>query len=116
MRLTFAPMRSDTVLTLHRAGDILSMNDTAFDFSEVSEDTPLLREDIDCDWLASDVTRVDGELQLTLVLPHGGNAPPETLFPTPLDLFEDGIIPLPPHDREPDGFSDADIAAASAIR
>jgi hypothetical protein len=57
----------------------------------------LPRAAVTCAWLASDIERIDGALHLTLILPHGANAPRDTLFPTPLHLATDGPVDLPPY-------------------
>ena len=54
-----------------------------------------------CDGLAGDVTRSGGQLYLTLILPHGADAPPETLFPAALTLTGDGPVVLPAYENEP---------------
>lgn len=82
MLITFTPMRRDDRLTLHRTGDVLTLNGDSYDFSPLPEGAVLPRDAVDCDWLASDVTRKDGHLHLRLILPHGADAPPETRFPS----------------------------------
>lgn len=98
MNLSFAPMRRDEALTLSRSGDVLTINGEAFDFSGVLEGATLPRAAVACDWLASDVERVSGELRLTLILPHGSNAPQETLFPQPITVTADGPVDLPAYE------------------
>jgi hypothetical protein len=44
------------------------------------------------------VERIDGELYLTMILPHGPAAPTETLFPATV-IATDGPVPLPPYAR-----------------
>lgn len=100
MKLNFTPMRRDEALTLSRSGDVLTINGEAFDFSGVPEGATLPREAVVCEWLASDIERVNGELELTLILPHGANAPQETLFPQPITVTADGAIALPAHSIE----------------
>ena len=99
MRIKLTPQRNDGRLTLARKGAVLIINGEAFDFSLLPDGAVLPQDAVACDLLASDVTRVDGVLHLTLVLPHGQNAPPETLFPSPIDLFVDGEAKLPPHSK-----------------
>ncbi|KPP86570.1 MAG: hypothetical protein HLUCCO07_07300 [Rhodobacteraceae bacterium HLUCCO07] len=100
MNISFSPMRRDDSLTLSRRGDILTINGEAFDFSGIPEGATLPREAVDCDWLASDVVRIDGDLHLALILPHGANAPRETLFPDPVTITEDGPVDLPANSIE----------------
>ena len=98
MKIIFTPMNRPDQLTLSRAGDTLTINGKAFDFSGITEGACMPSEAIDCDWLASDIERIDGMLHLTLILPHGDNAPHETRFPAPVVVFEDGPIPMPLYD------------------
>jgi hypothetical protein len=95
MQISFSPMRRDDTLTLSRRGDVLTLNGEAYDFSGLPEGATLPRDAVTCDWLAGDVTRIGGVIHLTLILPHGIDAPHETLFPASI-LAADGAIPLPP--------------------
>lgn len=96
MKITFSPSRMEAPLTLEKQGDVLTINGEAFDFTPLPDGHSLPRDAIACDWLASDVARVGGALQLTLVLPHGPQAPQETRFPAPMILTSDGPVDLPP--------------------
>lgn len=95
MLITLTPMRRDDSLTLHRAGDVLTVNGTALDFGPLTEGSVLPRDAVECAFLASDVVRIDGRLRLSLILPHGPQAGPEALFPEPLVLDGDGPVALP---------------------
>lgn len=97
MKITFLPMRRDDRLTLDREGDILTLNGARFDFGHVQEGAELDAEAIASDWFAGPVRRVEGQLQVTLLLPHGHRAPRATLFPEPLQITEDGPVPVPAH-------------------
>ena len=100
MKITLSPTRGDRPLTLTRSGDILTINGEVFDFSALPEGATLPRTAVSCDWLAGDVTRIDGVLHLGLTLPHGANAPKITRFPEALTITADGPITLPPYDAE----------------
>lgn len=95
MHITLSPVRRDDRLTLHRAGDVLTVNGETFDLSGIPEGATLPRDAVDCDWLASDIARSGGVLHLTLILPHGADAPPEARFPAPLVLTSDGEVAMP---------------------
>lgn len=101
MIVSLSPQFRDGRLSLVRAGDTLTINGDAFDFSPIPEGGLLPREAVECEWLASDVERLDGEIHLTLILPHGPNAPEETRFPEPIHVTDDGPVALPPYDEEP---------------
>lgn len=107
MQINFTPMRRDDRLDLSVSGDALTINGEAFDFSGVPEGATLPRDAVACDWLASDVERIGGEITLTLVLPHGANAPEETRFPEPISVTS-GAVTLPPYEiAEPEFEEDA---------
>ncbi|MGR1583387.1 hypothetical protein ACSSNL_18230 [Thalassobius sp. S69A] len=101
MQIRFTPMRHDQSLTLAKSGDTLIINDIAFDLSIIPEGATLPQEAVTCDWLASDIERIDGRLHLTLILPHGPDAPQEALFPAAITVEDDGPIVLPTPSEEP---------------
>jgi hypothetical protein len=106
MIITLSPIRSDAALTLIRQGDTLILNGVAYDFGPLPEGAVLPREAVNCDWLASEVTRIDGVIHLTLLLPHGPipwPAPPEArvvTHPEPIFVTADGPILLPSYSPE----------------
>lgn len=100
MHITFSPMRRDDTLSLSKSGDVLTINGEPFDLSGIPEGATLPREAVACDWLASDIERLGGELRLTLILPHGAIAPADTLFPQPITVAADGPIALPAYEIE----------------
>ena len=108
MKITLSPMRHDTPLLLERAGDVLTINGTAFDFGPLADGDTLPKSAVDCEWLASDVERIDGALHLTLILPHGGGAPSETRFPAPIIDPPDGPVALPIYDIPQEQEDEAD--------
>jgi len=101
MIITLSPTRSDAALTLHRAGDVLTLNGVAHDFGPLPEGAVLPRDAVDCPWLVSDVTRIAGRIRLTLLMPHGPipDPPPPgsavVTHPAPLDLTANGPVTLP---------------------
>ena len=95
MTLHLSPQRRDDTLTVSKAGDVLTINGEEFDFSQVPDGGLLPRDALDCEWIVSDVERVDGELVLTLLLPHGANASEAARFPEPLTDVPDGIVEFP---------------------
>lgn len=102
MHITLSPIRSDAPLTLYRKGDTLIVNGTELDLSPLPEGAILPRGAVDCPWLAGDITRQNGRLRLTLLLPHGARAPLDTLFPAALDPVPEGAVPLPRHSLPPE--------------
>ena len=100
MLITLCPMRRDDRLTLSRSGETLTVNGIPLDLAALPEGGAIPRDAVDCAWLVSDITRTDGEIALTLILPHGADAPHETLFPAPVRVVGDGPVALPPQHGE----------------
>jgi hypothetical protein len=93
----------DTDLTIHVAGDVLTLNGTILDFTGMPPGGTMTRDDLACDWIAGDVTRDDdGLLTVPVILPHGAYAPEERRFPQPLLVEADGPVSLPPFDGSPE--------------
>ncbi|WP_312537719.1 hypothetical protein [Stutzerimonas nitrititolerans] len=101
MHITLSPVRLDETLTATRAGDVLTLNGEPFDFTQLPEGATLPAEAIASDWIIGPVSRINGELHLTLRLPHGANPSRAVAFPEPIHVTEDGPIPLP-FDPEPE--------------
>ena len=94
MQITFSPQARPPVV-YSRAGDILTIDGDAFDFTNLADGATLPAEAISSDMVVGDVSRIAGVLHLTLILPHGTNAPEATRFPAPLTLAGDGLVTMP---------------------
>nr|WP_321457623.1 hypothetical protein [uncultured Cohaesibacter sp.] len=102
MKINLVPQRRDDTLTLSLTGDSLSINGDALDLSAIPAGATLPRDAVESEWLASDIERdEEGELSLSLIMPHGFIADPSTdaakavLFPDPITATKDGEIKLP---------------------
>lgn len=95
MKLIFSPQRRDDALTISKSGDALTINGTVYDFSPLPDGATLPREAIDCEWICGDVERVNGELVIPILLPHGPDASEAARFPEPMTLTTDGEVVLP---------------------
>jgi hypothetical protein len=87
-------MRHDATLELARQGDALIVNGEVFDFAPLPEGGLLPQEAIASLWFNGPVQRLGGALHLSLVLPHGADAPEAMRFPQPVLADTDGPIPL----------------------
>lgn len=105
MRITLSPVRMDETLTATLIGDVLTLNGEAFDFSQLPEGGTLPAEAIVSHWITGTVSRINGELHLTLRLPHGPNPSQAVAFPEPIHVTENGPIALP-FDPEPEPIPD----------
>lgn len=95
MHIKLSPVRLDETLSASRLGDVLILNGQVFDFGPLPEGATLPAEAIDSDWIVGPVSRIDGELHLTLRLPHGPNPSQAVAFPEPIIVTEDGPLELP---------------------
>ncbi|NVZ70463.1 hypothetical protein [Pseudomonas costantinii] len=99
MRIVLSPQCSGYFekLKLSKSGDKLTLNGEAFDFSPLREGSILPESAIQSDYFAGPVTRLNGEIQMTLIFPFdGGNDAPEHVrFPEALVVTADGNIKLP---------------------
>lgn len=93
--ITLIPMRCDGQLTLARDGSLLLINGEAFDLSQIPVGAVLPRHAVSCAALTSDIEHRSDGLHLSLLLPHGAEAPQAARFPTPLHVTGDGPVDLP---------------------
>ncbi|MND58156.1 Caudovirales tail fiber assembly protein [compost metagenome] len=94
MIIKLSPVRSDAHLSVAKAGDILEVNGVALDFSRLAEGATLPAEAVGCEFVIAPVERINGDLVLTLMLPHDADAPQGARFP--VDLYPaDGQVQLP---------------------
>lgn len=102
MKLKFSPVRKDEELRAFVRGDVLTLNDVELDFSQLPDGGILPSTAINSEWIASDVTRVNGEVHLTIIIPHGEKAPHETLFPIHFAQYLnalDGEVQIPQYNE-----------------
>jgi len=95
MNISFSPMRRDDALSVTKAGDVLTINGNAFDFSSLPDGETVQPGVVPCEWIIGPIARIGGELYLTLILPHGPNPPASVAFPPPIINPADGAIALP---------------------
>lgn len=106
MQIKLSPVRAQATLALERLGDVLTINGESFDFTNLVDGGVLPQGAVSCEFLRSDVRRIDGKLHLSLALPHGGNAAHETRFPADIIDPPDGIIALPGYEIQEEGDED----------
>lgn len=95
MQIKWNPQRRDDVLAVIKQGDTLIVNGIEYDFSSIPEGATLPAEAIDSDLFSGNVERINGELALTLTLPHGPNPSQAVAFPQPITVVNDGPVELP---------------------
>jgi hypothetical protein len=95
MIIKLSPVRSDTELAVTKVGDTLVINGVALDFSRLEDGSTLAAEAVGSDWIAQAVERVNGNLVVTLMLPHAADAPELARFPVDIINPADGPMHLP---------------------
>lgn len=95
MKINLSPQRRDDTLSMSRAGAVLTVNGEAFDFSAMSAGDTLPLGAVKSSWFVGPVENVDGELEMTIILPLPFNYSPEQAFPQPLIDVPDGPVLLP---------------------
>lgn len=101
MKIKLSPVSQDEQLTASVSGDVVIVNGSVLDFTPLQEGDTLPNGAVGNRWIQGSVQRINGEIHITLVLPHGQNAPHETRYPAafsePITVL-DGEVPLPPYD------------------
>lgn len=90
MHIRLSPQYRDASLTVEKQGDILTVNGAAYDFSSIPDGATV--ENVPCDFIVGPVSRINGEIHLTLIAPHGGKPTETEAFPPALEAAPDGVI------------------------
>jgi len=95
MKITLSPQRREDTVTITKQGDALTINGTDYDFTDLPEGGTLPADAVDSEYVIGSVNRVNGELELTLLLPHSADASEAARFPEPIIDPVDGEVELP---------------------
>lgn len=95
MRVQFSPCSGFHDLPWSVDGDVLTVDGTAYDFAPLAEGDALPAEATGCPHLVGQIERREGDIVLTLRLPHGPSAIRERRFPEPV-VIASGTPDLPP--------------------
>ena len=95
MLINLSPVRSDEPLSVAVIGDTLMINGVAFDFGPLLEGAVLPKNAIVSRWILDDVKRVDGVIQVTVMLPHAEDASEAARFPQMIVVTQNGPVALP---------------------
>lgn len=103
MIIKLSPRSADEQLSVEKFGSVLRLNGLSFDFSGLPDGATLPGEAVSSPWVDAPVERIDGELVVTLVMPHGVEAGQQSRFPVDIVNPADGRVPLPTdHDPQSD--------------
>lgn len=95
MIIKLSPVRSDLALAVVKNGDQLEVNGVSLDFSRLADGSTLPAEAVSSSFIVAPVERVNGDLVVTLMLPHATDAPESARFPIDIRDPADGRVPLP---------------------
>lgn len=95
MHIKFSPQRRDGALEVIKNGDKLRINGDLFSFASLPDGASIPAGTVPCEWIVGPVERINGEVILTLVLPHGPNPSQGVAFPEPLIGPRDGKLAIP---------------------
>lgn len=95
MIIHLSPQYRHDTLEIAVRGDVLTINGEDLDFGQLDEGSVLPRGAVGSEWVASDVTRTDGEIVLTLILPHNAGANDAARYPQPIRVGVNGPVTLP---------------------
>lgn len=95
MWILFSPQRREDIATYLISGELIIVNGEPFDFSKIEEGDVLPKEAIKSEWFSGGVTRINGELQLRLILPNPWNYSQAQAFPSPIRVTKNGLLDLP---------------------
>ena len=101
IHITLIPQRRDDSYSLSVAGEVLTIDGAALDLSVIPEGAALPAGAVSCPWIAGPIRREDGDLHLSMILPHGPipwPAPPDALavtHPARISIATDGPVVLP---------------------
>lgn len=100
MKINLTPQRRDDTLTVEKNGDRLRINGDLFNFGPLPDGAVISAGTVPCEWIVGPVSRINGEIELTLILPHGNNPSQKVAFPEAITNPPDGILELPFDEKE----------------
>ncbi len=95
MIIKLSPQRRDDQLRVSKRNDVLTINGERFDFRDLPEGAVLPASAVDCEFVVGDVTRFNGDLIVTLLLPCGPEATNSACFPADIVAPPNGNVSLP---------------------
>lgn len=77
------------------SGDVLTLNNEVFDFTDLPEGAVLPRTAINSEWMVGDVRRTAGSVNVGFIFPIAIDASESARFPKPINVTQDGSVELP---------------------
>lgn len=101
MNIKLVPQERGYTISVSKAGDVLTVAGVELDFSVIPEGATLPASAAGCEYIVDEVTRVEGVLHVTLLMPYIATDDPLICFPQPIADPGDGRIALPTDTQEP---------------
>lgn len=95
MIIKFSPQYGAQKVAVVKMGDILTINNIVYDFSPLPEGALLPPEAISTDVIVGDVTRLNGDVIITITIPYIPDDPESVRFPSDLIKPKDGLLEIP---------------------
>ncbi|NWA68007.1 hypothetical protein [Pseudomonas reactans] len=95
MIINLSPNLDAPALTVKKKGDVLTINGEVFDFSPLPDGATLPASAMECESILGDVERVNGELNITLLLPITPDSSGAARFPSPIIRPANGLLEFP---------------------
>ena len=95
MKITFVPQRRDETFMISKAGDVLTINNVAYDFSVIPDGGSLPASATGSDYFCGQIERIAGELRVSILSAHGPNPNLNVAFPAVLINVPDGNVEFP---------------------
>ena len=92
MKFVFTPQRRNESLHISVSGETVTMNGIDFDLSVIPEGATLPSGAIDGEFFFGDVSRINGELEVGILLPHGADPEPALAFPQPATVTAGVVV------------------------
>lgn len=94
--LSLSPVRCEKAAPVVVAdGDTIWVDGQPFDFTQLPEGAALPAVAVQSDWFLGSVERINGDLHIRLLLPHGPDPSPAVAFPEPIKVTKAGAVKLP---------------------
>lgn len=100
MKIKLSPVRSDDHLHAEVYADMLRLNGVSLDLAALANGATLPADAVACAYINHPVERIDGELVVTITMPHGAQAGEQSRFPVDILSPPDGQVSLPT-DQDP---------------
>ena len=94
-KITLSPQVRTDKLAVSKSGDALTINGVVCDFAPLTEGSTLPADAVGCEYIVGPVSRKNGDVELTLLLPITAAASEAARFPQPVTVINDGEVALP---------------------